>query len=108
MKTKTKTYIIKYLIFEYEHKEDLLKYASYNNGLKDGNVSKYIFINILKAVQDTHELGIFHLDIKLENILIDQLYNIKLADFGLAELKENTINGKLNGFRGTSSNISRI
>ena len=101
MKKNTKTYIIKYLIFEYEYKEDLLKYASYDNGLGDGNVSKYIFNNILKAVQDIHELGIFHLDIKLENILIDQVYNIKLADFGLAELKENTTNGKLNVFRGT-------
>ena len=101
MKTNTKTYIIKYLVFEYECKEDLLKYAFYNKGLEDGNLSKYIFKNILKAVQNIHELGIFHLDIKLENILIDGEYNIKLADFGLAELKENTINGKLKDFRGT-------
>ena len=32
-----------------------------------------------------HSLGYAHLDIKLENILLDEFFNIKLADMGICE-----------------------
>ncbi len=37
------------------------------------------------AVEATHNAGICHLDIKLENILVAQDYTVKLCDFGLAK-----------------------
>jgi serine/threonine protein kinase len=31
-----------------------------------------------------HQKGIAHLDIKLENLLLDKNYNLKIADFGFS------------------------
>ena len=92
---------IKYLIFEYANKGRLSKYACFNKGFKEGKVSKYIFKKILDIVQVIHNNKIYHLDLNLNNIVLDDDYNIKIIDFGLAETYENTKNGKLNDYRGT-------
>lgn len=39
---------------------------------------------IIEALEATHQKGIAHLDIKLENLLFDKNYVLKLADFGFA------------------------
>ena len=43
-----------------------------------------IFYQILNAVEYLHRLKIAHRDLKPENILLDEDYNVKLIDFGLA------------------------
>lgn len=43
---------------------------------------KRIFRQILLGVEHLHKIGILHCDIKPENILLDENYNIKIADFG--------------------------
>lgn len=47
-----------------------------------------------------HHQGYAHLDIKLENILLDEFYNIKLADFG-SSLDLSQTNGYTHLRRGT-------
>lgn len=46
--------------------------------------AKPIFKQIVSAVSYFHDLGLVHRDLKLENILIDDLNQIKLIDFGFA------------------------
>jgi serine/threonine protein kinase len=38
-----------------------------------------------EALSYIHKQGFFHRDLKPENLLIDQEFNIKLIDFGIAK-----------------------
>lgn len=46
-------------------------------------INKLIY-QILQALEYCHSRGVMHRDIKPQNILLDDQYNVKLADFGLA------------------------
>ena len=59
-----------------------------------------IFCQVYKAVCYLSDQGIFHRDIKDENILIDELYQVKITDFGSAALIDDH-NGYFDRFRGT-------
>lgn len=46
----------------------------------------HIITQLADALTFAHENGVLHLDIKPENILIDHQANVKLSDFGMANL----------------------
>ena len=48
-------------------------------------------ICISHAMSYLNKLGIFHMDLKPENILIDDDYNPKISDFGLAKCFETSL-----------------
>ena len=65
---------------------DLLEYVLRKRCLSEDQ-SKLIFIKICEALKYCHSIGITHLDIKPENILIkysniEEVEEVKLADFG--------------------------
>ena len=47
-------------------------------------VTRAVFRQIVSAVAAMHEKGISHGDLKPENILFDDMWRIKVADFGMA------------------------
>ena len=44
-----------------------------------------IFYQIFSGVKKMHEAKIIHRDLKLENILVDAKFNLKICDFGLSK-----------------------
>jgi hypothetical protein len=79
-----------YVIMEYLPEGDLFHNIT-EKGLYVGNdtLCKRIFLQILDTVEHCHGLGIYHRDLRPENILVaDGGETVKLADFGLATSSE--------------------
>ncbi|KAJ6250090.1 kp78a-related [Anaeramoeba flamelloides] len=77
-----------YIVTEYVDGCELVDFLINNPKLKLG-VIKSIFKQIVKGVGYCHNLKIVHRDLKLENILIDKNFQIKIIDFGLSNFIEN-------------------
>lgn len=72
-----------YLVFEYKN-GDLYNYIQ-TKGPVTETIAMEIFRQLIDAVDHCHKKNIVHLDIKLENILIDEAtLEVTLADFGFA------------------------
>ena len=72
-----------YLVFELMKNFDLYDLISYTGPLPE-TVARPFFLKLLSAVEYLHTQGYLHRDIKLMNVLIDNHYDPKLADFGTA------------------------
>ena len=54
-----------------------------NTGFPE-NLARNIFKQMLSGLEHCHSQGLAHRDLKLPNLLIDQNYDVKIADFGTA------------------------
>jgi len=75
-----------WIVMEYISGVNLFELLASNNfkPLNDLRV-KSLFLQLVKALQHCHSKGVFHRDIKLENILVTSKgQRVKLIDFGLA------------------------
>ena len=71
--------------------KDLFDYITEKRRLNE-NEARRIFLQIIEAVMYCESKGIFHRDIKDENILLDtRTGQVKLLDFGLGTVLENTL-----------------
>ena len=60
-------------------------------------------VSVAKGMQYLHSRSppILHLDLKSPNILVDDKWRVKIADFGLARARRNTLVSGRSGFHGT-------
>ena len=82
-----------------ENCQTLLKYISDKHPMTEFD-ARNIFNQILQTLSDCHSKGVFHRDVKLENILVDKYDKVYLIDFGLA-LKVNEDGYSSREFAGT-------
>jgi len=48
------------------------------------NLIRYLYLQLLKGMNQLHSNGFVHGDIKPENLLIDKNFNLVIADFNFA------------------------
>jgi serine/threonine-protein kinase SRK2 len=84
------------IVMEYAENGDLLSYIKKHKYLNEC-MSKYFLKQLIKAVEYCHKNDIAHCDIKLDNLLLDKNYILKLADFGYSR----NISGDIKPISGT-------
>ncbi|KAJ6823206.1 CBL-interacting protein kinase 2-like [Iris pallida] len=93
MASKTKIYFV----LEYIKGGELFNKVA-KGKLKEELARKY-FQQLISAVDFFHSRGIYHRDLKLENLLLDDNEDLKVSDFGLSALAESK---KLDGLLHTT------
>ncbi|XP_072328865.1 NUAK family SNF1-like kinase 1 isoform X1 [Scyliorhinus torazame] len=73
------------IVMDYCSNGELYDYVNERHRLSE-NEARKAFRQIVSAIHYCHKKGIVHRDLKLENILLDENFNVKLADFGLSNL----------------------
>lgn len=78
------TYVAKAVVVqEYAQGGELFFYVK-NSGYFQEDIARYYFRQIIDGLSYCHKAGFAHRDIKPDNILLDENFNVKIADFGFA------------------------
>ncbi|KAG5116925.1 hypothetical protein JHK84_043038 [Glycine max] len=76
-----------YMVLEYVNGGELFDKIASKGKLKEA-VGRKIFQQLIDCVSFCHNKGVFHRDLKLENVLVDAKGNIKITDFNLSALPQ--------------------
>ena len=93
-----------YISFEYFESDNLRKVIQRNNLSNESKIN--LVIQLLKALNIAHQNQIVHRDIKPENILVNSNLELKIADFGLALVKNEQILTQKSSIVGTPGYMS--
>ncbi|XP_037494767.1 CBL-interacting serine/threonine-protein kinase 1 isoform X5 [Jatropha curcas] len=74
-----------YMVLEYVNGGELFDRIASKGKLPEAQGRK-LFQQLIDGVSYCHNKGVFHRDLKLENVLVDSKGNIKISDFGLSAL----------------------
>ncbi|WVZ05040.1 hypothetical protein V8G54_018386 [Vigna mungo] len=77
--TKTKIYFV----MEFAAGGELF-HAVARKGRLEEDAARFYFRQLISALKHCHSLGVFHRDLKLDNLLLDENGNLKVSDFGLS------------------------
>lgn len=74
-----------FIVTDYAAKGDVLQYMK-DHGIFKESKAKSIAAQILNGLEYIHKKNILHRDIKLDNILLDKDFRVKICDFGVSRL----------------------
>ena len=75
-----------YILMEYAQYGDFYDLIESKKELNEKVVRTY-FIQLIRGLEFLHKKGVWHLDLKLENLLLGENYQLKIADFDLSYMK---------------------
>ena len=81
--------VFNYIIFEYAENMSLIKYVEETLGGFEEIYCKLIFEQILKGIQELHNIGLCHRNLTLDKILLGKNFEIKIANFSHADYNIN-------------------
>jgi serine/threonine protein kinase len=76
-----------YIVLEYISERTLVDLIKEHGYLRE-EVAKFFFVQMIDTLLYINSKGIAHRDIKLENMLINEEYQLKFADFGFASFSK--------------------
>ncbi|KAI5651007.1 hypothetical protein M9H77_37012 [Catharanthus roseus] len=76
-----------YMVLEYVDGGELFERIASKGKFSEAKGRK-LFQQLIDGVSYCHTKGVFHRDLKLENVLVDAKGNIKITDFGLSALPQ--------------------
>ncbi|PKI76437.1 hypothetical protein CRG98_003157 [Punica granatum] len=76
-----------YMVLEYVTGGELFDKIA-NKGKLSESEGRRLFQQLIDGVSYCHNKGVYHRDLKLENVLVDSRGNIKITDFGLSALPQ--------------------
>ena len=85
---------INYFIFDYIQNLDLYLIVKFGGPLSE-KICKYIFHKIILGVKALHEAKIYHRDLKLDNIIIDDNINPKICDLDMCIYQQGKLKDQL-------------
>uniref|UniRef100_UPI00358E7FE7 NUAK family SNF1-like kinase 1 isoform X2 n=1 Tax=Myxine glutinosa TaxID=7769 RepID=UPI00358E7FE7 len=71
------------IVMEFACNGELFDYLLKQGKLRESEARRF-FRQILSATMHCHSNGVVHRDLKLENILLDENFSVKIADFGFS------------------------
>lgn len=80
-----------YIVCEYAARENMLNIVNKIHNIPERltePLARHWFAQMLQGLKHLHDNGFAHLDLKLDNLLLDDKLNVKIADFGFT-LKPN-------------------
>ncbi len=94
-----------YIVMEYIEGESLSRIIATKAPLSAGFTRK-IAIGVLSALSAAHKAGIIHRDIKPENIMVDKYDEVKVMDFGVARVADESFKTRAGVRLGTPEYMS--
>ena len=86
-KKKDKERVVNYIALEICEAGELFDLIAHGGAFSE-NVARHYFKQFMNGLKYCHDEGICHRDLKPENLLLDQNFDLKIADFGFASLIE--------------------
>lgn len=74
-----------YVVMEYCEGGSLLDYVRGKKRLSEAEACAFMH-QVLRGLENCHENGVVHRDVKLENLLLDEEARMKIIDFGLSAI----------------------
>jgi len=83
-----------YIVMEFAPFGDFYDLITQGSLPQDEILARTFFHQLIEGVEYIHSQGIAHLDLKLDNLLMGEDYQLKITDFGCSKAEKDEINGQ--------------